>query len=154
MTDNAHDLTLASEGLQTPSSMLSGTTSAIERLVPLYERIKIAGILVVTGVVLALVTVALAIFGHYTPLAKSPLGEEILVGSLALLFVALGVLFQTGYNGMKTKIELESLKIGSERNVMVHEETMEKLKLPPSTPAAPNAPVPEGESGSHGPSTG
>lgn len=120
--------------LKNAGSILGDAVKAMGDLAPLYERVRIPGLLVLSGVVLALVTVVLIVMSRYTPV-KTTLGEEILMASLALLFVALGVAFQTVYNGMQTRIALETLKIGEERNAMLHEETMAKLNLP-SAPAS------------------
>ncbi len=148
MAENSENNSLTQVGtapLKNAGSILADTIRAIGDLTPLYERVRIPGILVLSGVVLALVTVALSVVSRYTP-GKSALGEEILMASLALLFVTLGVVFQTAYNGMQTRITLETLKIGQERNAMLHEETMAKLKLnssPPITPEIlPNPDIP------------
>jgi hypothetical protein len=145
MAENPEDTSIPSQTtiapLKNAGSILADAVKAIGDLAPLYERVKIPGLLVLSGVVLALLSVVLLIVGHYTP-GNTSLGEEILMASLAFLFVMLGVAFQTLLNGMQTRIAIETLRIGEERNAMLHEETMAKLKLQsgPSTPDLPNGP--------------
>ena len=155
MAENSEIVSL-SQATTTPlknaGSILADTIRAISDLAPLYERVKIPGLLVLSGVVLALVAVVLTVVSRYMPV-KTTLGEEILIASLGLLFVTLGVAFQTVYNGMQTRITLETLKIGEERNAMLHEETMAKLKLQTSfSPSDIN--LGKGEPETTGPSLG
>jgi hypothetical protein len=120
--------------------IIEDSAEAIQKLAPVYKEVGWAGFFAVSSVVIAMLTIALSFltgtgqegrwYGGIT------VWEEALFLSLCAVFAFAGLVFLIKYNDRKADIQQLTIEIERERNRWLHEETMAKLKLQGSQPAA------------------
>src|SRR6266851_6923007 len=105
--------------------------------------------LILFGALLAALTVVFAIINYFgssqpasinssaattgppLPLPTAPkisLREILMIAVLGVIFAGLGILIRTAFNGMRTKLLLETLKFQAELNSQLHTERMAIIK--------------------------
>lgn len=140
-------MTAADPQSPTTSKSIVELSTTIQDQDPKYESVKLAGTLLMwSSAGLALITVLYAFINRCSSSAnpaansspnlpaKISLREMLMTAVLAGLFAALGVFLRTAYNGMRTKLLLEALKLQGELNSQLHAERLAKIKAGSNPP--------------------
>lgn len=131
-------------------------STTIKRHIPDQKVELLSTLLILFGALLAVIVVIDALlkrFGAAQPASNSSGGltanislrEMFMLGVLAVLFTTLGAFLRSTYNGMRTKLLLEALKIQGELNSQLHRERLAETEPAASVtyngvaqPVAPN----------------
>ena len=125
--------TIPQSNLESGTKILQNSITAIKDLSETYKKSSLTGFLVVSGVVLALLTIVLSFISGTQPeknwITGITLWEEVIFSIISIVCIVSGTLFLTHINKCKLELQKIAIQIDKERNGYIHRETVAKFNL-------------------------
>lgn len=121
---------------------LNDLTAAIDAKGPSLDSVKyLSRWLIILATFLAITVVVFLTINALSANARITLVAQLMFLLVALTFAAMGALMRTVYNGMRTRLVLEAMKLQGELNSQLHLERLKDKIVPPAVTVEPAKPI-------------